>query len=138
MTLTRTNTLRLIRFIGIGLIVTLIVVYAIWRSLNYARGPEIDVFDPSNGSSMSSSTVAIHGRALRVNNLFLNGNAVSVDQQGNFSETVIVFPGMNVLTLTGQDQFGRNTRKELEIVGMVNLPMAHSLIPPVTSTSTQQ
>jgi hypothetical protein len=122
MALTRTSTLRIIRYTGIVMIAALIIAYAIWRSLNYARGPQIEVIEPANGASVSASTVVIHGQALRVNSLFLNGNSVSVDQQGNFNETVIVFPGLNVLTLSANDQFGRSTEKELEIVGTNGLP----------------
>jgi hypothetical protein len=117
MELTRTSTLRIIRYAGIGIVALIIIAYAIWRSLNYARGPQIEVIEPANGASISASTVVIHGRALRVNSLYLNGNSVSVDQQGNFNETIIVFPGLNILTLSASDQFGRKTGKELQIVG---------------------
>ena len=132
----RTKTLRMIRIAVIGIFAVIIIAYAIWRSLNYARGPEIDISEPTDGTSATSSTLMIRGRVLRVNSLSLNGNPISVDQQGDFNETIVVFPGINILSLTGQDRFGRSARKELEIVGLEDLPTAHSLIPPTTSTST--
>jgi len=126
MTFTRTTMVRIMRITGISILSALIIAYAIWRSLNYARGPEIDVALPMNGASISSPTVTINGRALRVNSLSLNGRPITVDQQGNFSETLIVFPGMNVITLSAQDQFGRNTQKELEIVGTAKVSIPSS------------
>lgn len=117
MALTRTVTVRLLRTASIILLIAVIIAYAIWRSLNYAKGPRIEIFQPHDGASTASSTVTIVGRADRVINLLLNGRAVSVDQQGNFSETIIIFPGENMINLTAKDQFGRSTEKELTLVG---------------------
>jgi hypothetical protein len=114
----RTKTLRMIRIAVISLFAVIIVAYAIWRSLNYARGPVIDIFQPLNGSAVATSTVNIIGRALRVNSLTLNDKTVFIDEDGNFSETLIVFTGMNILTFDAHDQFGRETKKELELVGV--------------------
>ncbi len=114
----RTKTLRFIRLAVIGIFAVIIVAYAIWRSLNYARGPVINIFQPLNGSAMATSTVKIIGQALRVNSLSLNGKTVFIDEAGNFSETLIVFPGMNIITFNAHDQFGRETKKELDLVGM--------------------
>ena len=122
MPLTRTTTIRLLQILGILLLSGLIIAYAIWRSFNYARGPVIEIYYPANGSSATSSDLTIRGRALRINALFLNGNTVSMDQEGNWSETVIVFPGLNKLLLTATDQFGRNTERELDLVGLAGLP----------------
>jgi hypothetical protein len=114
----RTKTLRIIRIAVISIVALLIVAYAIWRSLNYARGPVINIYQPLNGSAISTSTVNIIGQALRVNSLSLNGKTVFIDEAGNFSETLIVFTGTNILTFDAHDQFGRETKKELELVGV--------------------
>jgi len=122
LTPTRTSTLRLIRLGAFIVIAGAIVAYAIWRSLNYARGPEIDVFAPSDGASISSTTVEITGRALRVSAITLNGNALTIDEAGHFDQTVIVFPGPNTLSFDAHDQFGRATRKNIRIVGTASFP----------------
>ena len=114
----RTKTLRMIRIAVISIVALLIVAYAIWRSLNYARGPIINIYQPLNGSAIATSTVNIIGQALRVNSLSLNGKTVFIDEAGNFNETIVIFPGVNVLTFDAHDQFGRETTKELEVVGV--------------------
>ncbi len=115
----RTKTLKMIRIAAIFLVAVIIIAYAIWRSFSYARGPAINIFQPLNGSAVATSTVKIIGQALRVNSLSLNGKTVFIDQAGNFSETLIVFPGVNILTFDAHDQFGRETKKELELVGVI-------------------
>lgn len=117
MNLNRTATLRLIRFSSIALVALIIIVYAIFRSLNYIHGPVIDIFQPINGSAISSTTVTIIGQAVRVNALSMNGKTVFIDEAGNFKETLLVFPGMNIITFTAHDQFGRTETKQLQLVG---------------------
>ncbi len=124
MPLTRTSFLRLIKICAAILIASIIIGYAIWRSLNYARGPHIEIFEPKDGSATTTNTITVRGRSERINNLTLNGNAVFIDEQGNFSEVIILFPGINRLTVAGRDQFGRSTETRLEIVGKGVLPEA--------------
>lgn len=132
MNLTRTSYIRLLRIIVAVVVILIIVIYAIWRSLNYARGPAITITSPANGSSVDTETVEITGSAARVNNLIMNGRSISVDQQGNFDETVIIFSGTNKITFTASDQFGRSVSKELDIVGTVDF----KALPATTASST--
>ena len=115
----RTTTLRLIRYSLLGLGGLIIVVYAFFRSLNYIHGPSIDIYQPINGSAIASTTVTIIGRADRVNTLSLNGKQIFIDESGNFKETIVVLPGINIITFSAQDQFGRTDNEQLELVGTI-------------------
>lgn len=119
MDINRTATLRLIRYSVIGLVALIIILYALSRSLNYIHGPQIEIFQPINGSAIASTTTTIIGRALRINSLLLNGKTVFIDESGNFQETILVFPGVNMISLTAKDQFGRSVNNQLEVVGTV-------------------
>jgi len=137
MPLTRTTLIRLIKILAALVVVSIIVSYAIWRSLNYARGPHIDIFEPQDGSKIMTTTSTIRGKALRINNITLNGNPISIDESGNFGETIIVFPGINRLTLSGFDQFGRETLHSLTLLGTVPFPIQKAIqTPPSNATST--
>lgn len=120
MDLNRTATLRLIRLSTISLMAVIIILYALSRSLNYIHGPKIEIFQPINGSAISSSTVTIIGRADRVNSLSLNGKTLFIDKLGNFQETIIIFPGINRITLSAKDQFNRSIDSQLELVGTLS------------------
>ncbi len=114
----------------------LIIAYAIWRSLNYARGPHIDIFEPANGSATTTNTITVRGRSERINNLTLNGNPIFIDEQGNFSEVIILFSGINRLTIAGRDQFGRDTQTRIEVVGKGVLPSPRLKAPVVVPVAT--
>ncbi len=137
MQLTRTSYIRLLRIVGAVLIVVIIASYAVWRSLNYARGPAITIFEPVNGAAASSPVMTIKGRADRVNDLIMNGQMISIDEQGNFNQTIVVFPGLNKITFIANDQFGRSTEKELDIVGTVDFKTNKINIPSTTTMPAQ-
>ena len=140
MGLNRTASIRLIRIGSLVLVALVIVIYAVWRSLNYARGPHITIFEPLDGTSISASTAIVKGRADRVNKLTLNSQPISMDEQGNFDETVTIFPGVNILTLQANDQFNRSTDSTLHLFGTVEFPVkiTGSSTDTVSSSSTKK
>ena len=116
MPFTRTTFLRIIKIGSAILVILLIVAYALWRSFAYARGPRITLSEPANYASVTSTTTHVIGRVERANTITLNGKAITIDEQGNFDETIIVFPGTNILTLVARDQFERSIETQVQIV----------------------
>ncbi len=115
----RTNNLRLLKLTGIFILIALIVVFVTAKSLNYARGPQVEILHPENGATISSSTIEMLGKAFRINKITLNGHVISIDETGNWREKIIIFPGLNKITVKAEDQFGRETVKKLDIVGAI-------------------
>lgn len=117
MNFTRTRFLKTIQVSIVVIVVVLIILYIGFRSLPYLRGPEILVFEPVSGITISSTTTTIIGQALRVNSLSMNDNPIQVDESGNFKETLIVFPGLNIIKISATDQFQRSVTHEIRLVG---------------------
>jgi hypothetical protein len=138
MRFTRTSLLRLIKILTAVILIGIIAAYAIWRSLNYARGPEVIVTEPINGSATASSTIVIRGQANRVNNLTINGMPMYISEDGYFGNILIVFPGTNIITLVGYDQFERKTEQTITIIGTgeVITPATAPFISPRATTTT--
>ncbi len=114
---TRTTNRKLLKSFVIAITGIAICAYALWRSLNYARGPGIVVNFPPSNISTTSTTITIYGQADRVSSASLDGRQITVDEKGNFKENVIVFPGINIITLGAKDQFDRSTEKEIRVFG---------------------
>jgi hypothetical protein len=51
-----------------------------------------------------------------------------MNELGDFKEILIVFPGVNTLTLRATDQFGRGTETRVEVFGMTPIPTASTTI----------
>jgi hypothetical protein len=121
--LSRTATIRIIRGAIIALAVLLIGGYATWRSFDYTRGPEVIITGPLNGAtiylSTTTTTTTLTGRVERAQDLFINGRLVSIDETGDFSESIVVFPGINRIKVSTKDQFARTAEKVVEILGVL-------------------
>jgi hypothetical protein len=82
----------------------------------YVSGPSIVIIEPANYSAFSTSTTTIIGVAKRVQDITLDGRPITIDDKGNFSETILLMPGYNIETIAAHDQFGHTTEKRLELV----------------------
>lgn len=113
--MTRTSLLRTLKIAAAVIVVLGVLAYALWRSLDYGRGPSIIVEEPSDWSSTSTSTIVVRGRIERANFISLNGSPLAIDERGNWSNTIVLFPGTNITTLEARDRFDRTVRLDVHI-----------------------
>lgn len=113
---TRSQIRRSIKYISTAILVLIIGSYAVWKGFDYISGPKINVFTPPNGYATTSEVIKIYGQIERVSDLKINGHTVLVDVDGNFSDFIALFPGINFTNLTAKDRFGRSVTEILEIV----------------------
>jgi len=101
--------------LGIGLAV-LIVVYAGYKFQDFWRGPTITVTHPQDGASFADPVVRLSGTAKRIAFLSLNGKQIYTDPSGQFEETLLLSPGHNIITISAEDKFDRETEKRLQLM----------------------
>jgi hypothetical protein len=122
--------------IFISVIVAIIaagLLYFIYRtSRAYLSGPNIMITAPANYAAFSTSTATITGKAIRVQDITLDGQSITIDNEGNFSETILLMPGYNIETIAAHDQFGHVTQKRLELVYIAPKAVASTTV--ATST----
>ena len=116
----RTEIIRLTKTLLVFFLIIIVAVFVIFRSLNYLKGPNVRIDSPANGSIVTSRSIQISGNAQRINKITLNGFPISIDEQGNWKENLIIFDGLNKITINVEDQFGRKTSKKLDIIGQTN------------------
>lgn len=112
----REGTKKIVRTSIISTIILMVLGYAYFGSMDYINGPEIIISEPVNGSTISTSTVIIKGRALHIQNITLNNRPIIIDEHGNFSETLLLFPGYNISLFSANDKFKRTIEYKLELV----------------------
>lgn len=106
-------------FFGIGIIILLVLsfgFYGISKSWGFLKGPEIFIESPADFQKANKSYLEIKGRAEYVSNLYLNGNQIFTDENGNFKESLLLAKGYNIIIIEAQDKFGRATKEKKEIV----------------------
>ncbi len=93
-----------------------IVIYAIINTRFISRGIALTVRGLDNGAVYSTSTLDITGNAKRAKHVLVNGREINLDQEGEFSDVLVLLPGYNIITISAEDKFGTITKKTFDIV----------------------
>ena len=110
------NLKKLLQISSLVLLFLLIVVYAFFRSKDLLFGVQIKNVNITDGAKMTESTVNLTGMAQNAINLTLNAREISIDQQGNFNETIALLSGYNVIDIKAKDKFGNSDEKIYKLI----------------------
>lgn len=105
----------------IKLIVSVILIggiggYAIFQARKLIEGPELTITSPINGIVVHDDLVNIIGVAKNIREITLNDRPIFVDENGNFREKLLLYPGYNIIKLQATDKFGKQIKKEIQNV----------------------
>ncbi len=117
---------RFFSLLGISVLFIVVIGYGYFRAENLIRGPIISVIYPSDGETITLDTIVIHGKAKNVSHLYLNDRQIFINQEGIFREALSIPLGYTVVTIRGEDRFGK-TKTVILRLGKEG---------PLTSTST--
>lgn len=95
--------------------ITLVVGYGIFQAKNLATGPTLSITSPAQGASVPDEFATISGTAKNISFITLNDNKIFTDESGNWSESILLSSGYNVITVEAKDRFGRTARKSLQV-----------------------
>jgi len=119
----RQDAKKIIKIASLSILFLFIIIYAFFRSKDLIFGVKIkNVNFIINGVSMKIGTkvpnniVEVTGIAKNATDLFLDGREISVDQKGNFNETISLLLGYNVIDIKAQDKFGNIDEKNYKLM----------------------
>ena len=93
-----------------------IVIYSFFRAKDVILGVKIKDVNLIDGTKVTENIVRITGNARNAVNLSLNDRIISVDQQGNFDETITLLSGYNIVTIKAKDEFGNSDEKNYKLM----------------------
>ncbi|MCH7597968.1 hypothetical protein IID27_02945 [Patescibacteria group bacterium] len=106
--------------IALGIVVLAAILSYVWvKSSDFIEGPVIIIHTPLSGET-SDSLILITGEARHINNITLNDRKIFVDEEGLFSEQLLLSVGYNIITIEVGDRFKRTVRETIELVLMEN------------------
>ena len=112
---------KILKIILTSLLFLFIVIYTFFVSKDLIFGVKIKNV-AVNGLPMQSdekvtdSVMNVTGVAKNAISLTLNGRDISIDQQGNFNETIVLLPGYNVIDIKAKDKFGHSDEKNYKLI----------------------
>ena len=107
---------KILEIAGLCIFFVLIVVYAFFRSHDLIFGVKIKNVNITDGTKVMESILEVKGNAKNATKLTLNGREISIDEDGNFNETIALLSGYNVINITAKDKFGYIDKKNYKII----------------------
>ena len=89
---------------------------------NFVSNPELVILNPANNSIIEESGVTIKGRTDIGNNLFINNQPVLVDEEGFFSESIVLKEGVNIITARSVNQFNKEAIESVSVEARYSKP----------------
>lgn len=102
-----------------GLIIaafSIIVAYSLYQGRFIIFGPQVWIDNIQDGATVVDSVITIMGRAKNVAWLSLNDRQIFTDENGFWSEKLVLAQGLSIITIKGKDRFGHEVYKNLQVV----------------------
>src|SRR4051812_6727059 len=85
----------------------IIIIYAFFRSHDLIFGVKIKDVSMNgqpivSGTKVTNNILELNGNAKNAVHVILDGREISVDQQGNFHETIALLAGYNIITIQAE------------------------------------
>jgi len=103
------NIPTLIKGTMIALIVMTLVGYLVSQVNAMVAPPELELFSPSNGLITAEALLTISGKTADEATVSINGQEITTDTTGHFSEVVVLSGGVNTITVTSKTKHGKET-----------------------------
>lgn len=100
---------RIGSILGITLLV-IVVLYAGMRTKDLVFGPGLKLPEIPSGVK-GDQILTLSGTAKQARELSINGRTVPTELSGAFTETLILVPGYNVVSVKSKDLFGHTVEK---------------------------
>jgi hypothetical protein len=106
---------RSVASIALLVLVATVAGYGLFEARKLIEGPSIQLAFPINGSATSSTAVQLTGTAENISFLSINDKPAYTDKEGHFTTRLALPPGLNILSVSAKDRFGRETSKKVAI-----------------------
>lgn len=103
--------------LGIALLIILGVAgYFFYEARFLSAPPKLEIFYPADNEQIAARTITVDGRAGGEAKVFINREAVFVNADGIFKETVDLQKGLNLITIQAVNKKGKSTILERRIL----------------------
>lgn len=102
--------------LGGGLVLLALIVYLLFQYRYAIINPPLTITQPQEKETIVSQSVTVAGRTDPNASVFINSKPILVNSNGEFSETLSVFPGEQTFTIVSVNRFKRETKEVRKIV----------------------
>ena len=84
--------------------------YGYSRARNYLNGPRIVITSPIDGETVNNTNLTIIGSAKNISSIYLNDRQIYTDENGIFTEKLLLARGYNIIEVSAKDKFNREIK----------------------------
>lgn len=95
-------------FIALGIV--MFFIYLGWELSGFSAPPSLKIISPQENEKVTTDSVVVAGESDKEAEVFINGQPVFVDQEGNFREQIILNAGVNPIEILARNKIGRERR----------------------------
>ena len=107
---------RVLKFLGIGILILILLTYLGWEVNNIISPPEVLIFEPSNNFKTTESSVLIKGQTKAEVQLTINNELVLLDKEGRFNQPINLINGLNNLEISAKKKHSKVRTIEIIIL----------------------
>ena len=104
------------KYIILILLFILLIAYSLYQARALLTGPQIWVENPQNGHTVNDPLIIVEGTSKNIAWISLNDHQIFTDEEGRWSEKLLVSPGLSIMTINARDRFGREIKKNVQVV----------------------
>ncbi|MFA6424336.1 MAG: helix-turn-helix domain-containing protein [Candidatus Magasanikbacteria bacterium] len=117
----------IIKNIALISFVLFFVIYLGWQIHGIITPPKLIVYSPIEGQVSNRAETSIQGETDKESQLKVNGKDIKVNEQGKFSDVIILSNGVNTITLSTTKKHGKTTTVIRHVVVTVKEPVRASV-----------
>ncbi len=111
-----TSVKKRVQIASVILFFLVIIVFAFFRSKDLVFGVKIRDVNIVDGAKMTESVMKVTGSAKNAVALSINGREISINNAGEFDETIALLSGYNIVNIKAQDKFGYTDEKNYKLM----------------------
>ena len=112
---------KILKIASLSILFLFIIIYTFFNTRELIFGVKIKNVNLERGkieeTRNEENIVKITGNAKNAKILTLNGREISIDQKGNFNETIVLLVGYNTIDLKAEGKFGDKDEKNYQLMG---------------------
>ncbi len=107
---------KIVKIASVSVFFLFIIGFGLFGSYDLIFGVKIKNVNIVDGGKYTENTLNVTGNAKNAKNLTLNGREISINKEGDFSETIALLPGYNIITIKAEDKFGHVDEEDYKII----------------------
>jgi hypothetical protein len=99
------------------ILLAITLAYGFFQARVLIHGPVLSITSPKSGETVTDTLMEINGKTENVTHVTINGQPITMDISGTFTEKRITPNGYGVVLIEAKDRFGHTTKEYITFLG---------------------